>query len=49
MEVEVEKMPFDLPEDEGVASKWGQDMYRINLTSKGEVKAGKMDFTVSKK
>lgn len=48
MEVEVEKMPFDLPEDEGVASKWGQDMYRINLTSKGEVKAGKMNFTISK-
>lgn len=48
MEVAVEKMPFDLPEDEGVASKWGADMYRINLTSKGDVKTGKMNFTISK-
>ncbi|WP_339924669.1 heparinase II/III family protein [uncultured Cyclobacterium sp.] len=46
MEVEVEKMPYDIPEDEGVKEKWGENIYRINLSNKGDVKAGKMDFTI---
>jgi len=49
MEVSVEKMTFDLPEDEGVKDKWGDQIYRINFRSKGEVKVGKMDFTIRKK
>ncbi|EPR69221.1 hypothetical protein [Cyclobacterium qasimii] len=32
--------------DEGVKEKWGENIYIINLSSKGEVKAGKMDFNI---
>lgn len=48
MEVSVEKIPLDAPEDKGIEENWGDRIYRITLTRKGAVPAGEMKFVVRK-
>jgi len=47
--VEVEKVPLVTMEDQGVLQKWGDNIYRINITSTSPGVKGTFEMTVSKR
>ena len=46
MEATVEKIPLVAKEDEGILSKWGDTIYRINFKSTSPLKKGQHTFRV---
>lgn len=45
----VEKIPLQAMEDEGIKQKWGDNIYRINFTTVKDYPKGKFKFTISDK
>ncbi|WP_373497622.1 heparinase II/III family protein [Aquiflexum sp.] len=46
MEASVEKIPLTAPEDKGIITKWGDNIYRINLEMKNPNPKDKVKFVV---
>jgi hypothetical protein len=48
MEVDLEKIALDAPEDEGIEEHWGDRIYRITFTNNATDPTGEMKFVVQK-
>ncbi|MEX2566901.1 MAG: heparinase, partial [Cyclobacteriaceae bacterium] len=46
MEVSVEKIPLTAPEDQGIITKWGDTIYRINFEMKEPMNKDKVRFVL---
>jgi hypothetical protein len=49
MEVEVEKVKLEAPEDKGIIQKWGDTIYRMNFKLVSPKNQDKMNFMISEK